>query len=985
MKSLLTIWIFFFSITLHSLSVLAQTNATLTGSVTDKTTKEALIGANVYLKGTSIGAVTDAKGNYLITKIPNGEYTLVTSYIGYESYQEQINITAGIQVEKNIQLSFSGGKNLEEVKVTAQAKGQYKAINQQLAAGNIKNVVSSDRIRELPDANAAESLSRLPGISLQRTGGEGNKVIVRGLSPKYTKVMVDGVELASTDANDRSVSLSGISAYSLEGIEVVKSPTADMEGDFIGGAVNFRLRSAPKGFHAEAMAQGSYNYLKNTFNDYIFMGSLSNRFFNNKLGIFLMGQAENRNRSAHIREIGVYPYNSGIDTSDITIYQESLSDQLRRTNRYNATLVIDYPLRNGSIKLKNFYSQRLEETKTYSQAFPTKARYISLNTNYMINNQKVLNNVLSFEKEFGAVKIDGQVSHSFSGSNNPESMNFGFSHDNAMDQVPDNVDPDSIMNYSNFDVNRTRTIGFSHSPATTKHRQYQADMNLEWNLFQNQSVSGKLKIGGRYRHLKREFSYDLWNANLVTAGQKLGRDYIADNRELFEDGEIEDEAYINYTYFIDPNYDSDRFFGGKFEDWAPGTDIEKLKHLEHYLMEDYFKIRDTVPHNLPYLRHDMYQSLTHNYYGTENYLGFYIMTPFNFGEIVEFNPGLRLEQNRTIYTAHQGNSLQSGPDYNRYVGDTLVTTTRENQFLLPMIHLKIKPLKWLQFHLAYTHTLSRPNFNWIIPRQDYGDQNTSDPKLVINNINLEPELSKNIDLVASIHNNYVGLLNINLFSKRVENKIFRDYTKKVGERYLEFDVPEIFSGYSYNWHYNDTFGVKIDGIELDWQTSFWYLPGALKGLVFSANYTFLKSRATYPAGHAESFDHDNNPWTPDTTVFYDHPYQSRLIDQPSHILNLSLGYDYKGFSIRTSMRYQDNVFRGTAYVIKMRTITGSYLRFDISATQKLPYGLVLFTNFNNINNAEDTVFSLGKDYPTHTEQYGMTIDIGLRWNLNKKQ
>ena len=73
----------------------------------------------------------------------------------------------------------------EEVTVTAQARGKMDAINKQLNSSSIVNIVSADRIQELPDAKAAESVARVPGVSIKREGGEGNKVVIRGVSPKY--------------------------------------------------------------------------------------------------------------------------------------------------------------------------------------------------------------------------------------------------------------------------------------------------------------------------------------------------------------------------------------------------------------------------------------------------------------------------------------------------------------------------------------------------------------------------------------------------------------------------------------------------------------------------------------------------------------------------------------------------------------------------------------------------------------------------------
>ena len=105
----------------------------------------------------------------------------------------------------------------ETVVVTAQASGQNAAINQQLASNTVTNVVSAARIQELPDANAAESVGRLPGVSVLRSGGEGTQIVIRGLQPKYNNVTVDGVRMASSNPNDRSVDLSMISPFPLRG------------------------------------------------------------------------------------------------------------------------------------------------------------------------------------------------------------------------------------------------------------------------------------------------------------------------------------------------------------------------------------------------------------------------------------------------------------------------------------------------------------------------------------------------------------------------------------------------------------------------------------------------------------------------------------------------------------------------------------------------------------------------------------------------
>ncbi|MBK7700251.1 MAG: TonB-dependent receptor plug domain-containing protein [Saprospiraceae bacterium] len=199
----------------------------------------------------------------------------------------------------NFYLSYSGVQ-FGAVTITAQAKGQAKAINDQLNSNVIKNVIASEKIQELPDANAAETISRLPGVSVQRTGGEGSKVVVRGLSPKYTSMMVEGVNMATSE-NDRSADISAISPYSLGGIELLKAITADKDANFVGGSINFILQEAKNNWHANIIMQAGYNGLKKSVNDYLFTGSISNRFFNQLFGVFAQINAENRNEAPMIR------------------------------------------------------------------------------------------------------------------------------------------------------------------------------------------------------------------------------------------------------------------------------------------------------------------------------------------------------------------------------------------------------------------------------------------------------------------------------------------------------------------------------------------------------------------------------------------------------------------------------------------------------------------------------------------------------------
>jgi len=186
-----------------------QESGNISGIVVDKTSGEELPFANVHLVGTSFGSATGDKGDYIIYQVAPGEYTLTSTYIGYQELSVPVTVVAGETKTINLELDYAAFEG-DVVVVTAQASGQMSAINQQLNSSTITNVVSADRIKDVPDVNAAESVSRLPGLSLVRSEGEGQKVAVRGISPKYNVMMVNGVRMQSTDRNDRSVDLNMI-------------------------------------------------------------------------------------------------------------------------------------------------------------------------------------------------------------------------------------------------------------------------------------------------------------------------------------------------------------------------------------------------------------------------------------------------------------------------------------------------------------------------------------------------------------------------------------------------------------------------------------------------------------------------------------------------------------------------------------------------------------------------------------------------------
>jgi len=111
---------------------------------------------------------------------------------------------------------------------------------------------------------------------------------------------------------------------------------------------------------------------------------------------------------------------------------------------------------------------------------------------------------------------------------------------------------------------------------------------------------------------------------------------------------------------------------------------------------------------------------------------------------------------------------------------------------------------------------------------------------------------------------------------------------------------------------------------------------------------------------------------------------SRVPGQPSHLLNVTLGYDYEGFSARLSYLYQSDRVAGVNVTnISLDSRTAKYERWDLTLQQSISsWGIQFFANFSNINARRDEALLDYMFYhPTSLEYYGFTMDVGVRFRL----
>jgi len=134
----------------------------------------------------------------------------------------------------------------DDILVTGQRQSTVIAIERKKNADNVVDIISADNLGKLPDANVADALARIPGMSVivNQDTGEGEYVAIRGLSGTYNAVYINGVRVAQTDPSSRDVSLTVLPPNGLAEIRVTKTLTPDQDGDGIGGSIDFRTPTA---------------------------------------------------------------------------------------------------------------------------------------------------------------------------------------------------------------------------------------------------------------------------------------------------------------------------------------------------------------------------------------------------------------------------------------------------------------------------------------------------------------------------------------------------------------------------------------------------------------------------------------------------------------------------------------------------------------------------------------------------------------------
>jgi TonB-dependent receptor len=214
----------------------------ITGTVIDGDFNEALPFANILLKETGEGVTSDFDGKYSF-ELEEGIYTLQFSFVGYETKViTEIQVTGNEFTITDVVLN-SAAQGLEEVILTVDAGRNTEAsvLQIQKKSASLLDGISAQAFKKIGASDIAGAVKNVPGVSVQG----GKYVYVRGLGDRYTKSILNGVDIPGLDPDRNTIQMDLFPTNMLSNVLVIKSARADLPADFTGGVIDIITKDFP--------------------------------------------------------------------------------------------------------------------------------------------------------------------------------------------------------------------------------------------------------------------------------------------------------------------------------------------------------------------------------------------------------------------------------------------------------------------------------------------------------------------------------------------------------------------------------------------------------------------------------------------------------------------------------------------------------------------------------------------------------------------
>ena len=913
-------------------AVMAQAAAAdiLKGTVTDASGEAALQGAIVTIEELGRTASSDRFGKYRFTSVPAGDYTVSVSYVGADMVTDTVSISG--DTDFSIQL---GGdvRYLDNILVVGSAAAQAGAINQQRASDAIISVIDSDGLGNFPDTTVADSLARVAGLSIENDQGEGRYVSIRGINSDLISATINGVRTPSPE-DRRGVLLDGVPSDLLDGIEVQKSLTPDVDADTIGGVINLKTISAfdRDGQFIRAKVEGSYNELTEDVSPKATL-TYSN-VFGDKLGVAASINYQSLGIQAHNNETGGWGFdddlNAFIPNDD---YEMRWYDLTRE--RVGLVFNVDYRMtENTELYLRTLVNEYTDDEVRNKFEFRDLAEEgVSVDGNlYNFNfaeadvevrqreeTRKIQTYALGGKTFAGNWTVDYEVSYAYAEEDDSNNHDVAFRSDD--------MEGDGIVVWDNSDPQKPKLSGtgidFLYDPASYEMDAYEQEFTVnedtEWaykldltndTVLGNTPVTWKMGVKVRDREKVRDENLFIWERDDVAL-----TDYINTNSQI-------SGWRMNNPMFEWPSAGLTRALRGTFT--ADELDEDGTN----------------------------FDSLAGDYTIDEMIIAGYGMGTFQINDLTVV-AGARIEATDVSTT---GNVFYEGGD-----PDQVGTRQFDDEYVhvLPSLNLKYAFSENVVGRAAYYASLVRPAFGEMRPTAALNDDRD---EVEMGNPNLDPYEANNFDLSIEYYPTKLSVLSAGLFYKDIRNPIFGatyDIDQLPGSIDLGFlgdagaDIEEVAT-------YINGETATVQGLELNYVQQLDFLGGFWEGFLASANVTIVESEASVP-------DEEDVAQTRDVP----------LLKQNDLIWNASIGYDKGPWDLRISANFRDD-YLDELFGADLDRYTSDHLSVEASAKYDVNDNLQIYVEGKNLTDEPEYYYHGAESRLSQYDEYGARYVIGAR-------
>ncbi|HEV2561265.1 MAG TPA: TonB-dependent receptor [Rhizomicrobium sp.] len=830
-----------------------------------------------------------------------------------------ITILFGYVPTANADSASQSANGVETVVVTG---SRAEANEARKDAPIVLDIASLQQIRSLPDANAAEVLQRLPGISMESDSGEGRFINIRGMDADLNGTSYDGVRLmannpASPQGGARAVAFDAFPAGILGGVEVAKSLTPDMDAEGLGGAVNILPRTIPMGQDhiLDASAGTGIETLRNkpVYKADITAGE---RFDDGKVSIIFSYGYEQDHRGIDDIEADYINDPTAVPAgTSAFLAQKAFDDVQYRWYEYHRTRqgfgggITFSPDDDTNLYLRGFHAGYVEIGNKHEFVLNGLADDITSVNNASgdfsssgvesyysdINTKEILGNDLI---ELGGntliadtVKMDARVSWTEGHDRFPYSINARFKDPNAFDVVYNNLDANRPVYQTATDVTDPSlytTLANGNGPSKNTDTEYAGVMNFLLPI-DVAGDGGMFKFGGSVRERTRKA--DAFNAGFVPDTLSLS-DYVSGPDVIYYKGEY---------------------------DIGPQPIYSKLLTIpETPLVEDPTTFEDD----------------------NENVFAGYAQYSTSFGQL-DVVGGVRVEGTDGTYRANDVDG-----DGN-LIG--LHTTTHSYTNVFPDLSLKYQASDDLQLRAVYSTAIARPGFNQITAARSI-DLSNANPIITQGNPDLKPTTGQNLDLMASYFLPHSEIASVGLFYKAFSNYIIP--TEQVNDT----NVPG-FVGQNVDLiSYSNIGSAHAEGIELEYNQQFDFLPVPLDGFGFDGNLTYVQSRGEIRPGEQHALP-QTSPFNYNAGIYYQQgPLYLKLAASYVSINLWAVGGD-DSTDLYSQARF----------------------RLDFGGTYDITDQIELYADIKNITNTHlEFTQTKSKNFPVQNEFYDADYLGGIR-------